>query len=100
MEAITNTFSAIWGAIRSFFTKLRRLIGLGAQGVAQRDQLYALKVQTERLGTAAVESSTYASWEMQALRDQISAVDDRLAKMERDLAELRQLLKEHEPSRL
>src|SRR5262245_45323082 len=100
MKPVTNTLSAIWGAIRSFFTKLRRLIGLVAQVVAQRDQLYALKVQTERLGTAAVESATYTSWELSEVNERISALDERLAKMEKDLAELRRLLSEQEPSRI
>jgi hypothetical protein len=71
---------------------LRRILGSVYQ-VVFRDQLSSISRQTERLGSASVESVTYLGAEVRAL-------DQRLAAIERELAALRALLerREGEPS--
>jgi hypothetical protein len=63
---------------------LRRLAGTFVQ-FAQRDQFLELSDQTRRLGAASVESSTYVNGELQAL-------DERLSRIEEELAALRRVL--------
>jgi hypothetical protein len=54
------------------------------------EQLRSVRRQTERLGTASVESATYLGLELQAL-------DRRLAKIEADVAGLRHLVEAERP---
>ena len=67
---------------------LRRILGSVYQ-VVFRDQLSSISRQTERLGSASVESVTYLGAEVRAL-------DQRLAAIERELAALRALLERRE----
>jgi hypothetical protein len=85
MKTADNTLSQIKQALLAVVTRLRRLIGVLAQSIVQRDQLFELKEETRRLGAASVESATYAS-------DELRALEQRLAKIEAELAELRNLL--------
>jgi len=54
-----------------------------------RDQLGDISRQTERLGSASVESVTY-------LGSEVRSLDDRLAAIEEELAALRALLERRE----
>jgi hypothetical protein len=63
---------------------LRRLAGAFVQ-FAQRDQLVELSDQTRRLGAASVESSTYVSGELQALDERLSKIEEELAALRRGL---------------
>jgi len=74
--------------ISTFFARLRRLIG-NLIKFAQRDQLEELGDQTRRLGSATVESVTFVSGELRS-------VEERLSKIEEELASLRRLLEERE----
>jgi hypothetical protein len=80
------------GAVLAVLTWLRRALGSVYQ-VVFRDQLSSISRQTERLGSASVESVTYLGAEVRAL-------DQRLAAIERELAALRALLerREEEPA--
>ena len=60
--------------------------------VVFRDQLGDISRQTQRLGSASVESVTY-------LGSEVRALDQRLAAIERELAALRELLERQEPVR-
>jgi hypothetical protein len=62
----------------------RRALGILMQR-AQRDQLYELSHQTQGLRSASVEAVTYVGGELHAL-------DERLSRVEKELAELRRLL--------
>jgi hypothetical protein len=73
-------------AVSTFFSGLRRLIG-NLLKFAQRDQLEELGDQTRRLGSATVESVTFVSGELRAL-------DERLSRIEEELASLRRLMVE------
>ena len=63
---------------------LRRVLG-GIYQVAFRDRLADIDEKTDRLGSASVESVTYLGGEVRAL-------DQRLDRIERELAALRELL--------
>jgi hypothetical protein len=78
-------------AVSTFFSGLRRLIG-NLLKFAQRDQLEELGDQTRRLGSATVESVTFVSGELRTL-------DERLSRIEEELASLRRLMveKQDEP---
>jgi uncharacterized protein YicC (UPF0701 family) len=76
------------GAISTFFARLRRLIG-NLIKFAQRDQLEELGDQTRRLGSATVESVAFVSGELRS-------VEERLSRIEEELASLRRLLEERE----
>lgn len=69
---------------------VRRLLASIYQ-VAFRDRLRAIDEKTDRLGSASVESVTYLGGEVQAL-------DQRLARIEAELASLRELLERREGS--
>jgi fructose-1,6-bisphosphatase/inositol monophosphatase family enzyme len=73
-------------SVSTFFSWLRALIGNLIQ-FAQRSQLEELGDQTRRLGSASVESATYVSGELRAL-------DERLSRIEDELATLRGILEE------
>jgi hypothetical protein len=75
--ALQRGFAAILGAVR-------RILGSAFQ-IVFHDQLRDIKGQTQRLGSASVESATY-------LGSEVRALDQRLEAIERELAELRALL--------
>jgi hypothetical protein len=74
--------------VSTFFSKLRRLIG-NLIKFAQRNQLEELGDQTRRLGSATVESVTFVSGELRAM-------EERLSRIEEELAALRRLLEERQ----
>jgi hypothetical protein len=74
--------SAIGRMLSAFLLRLRRLVGTLIQ-FTQRDQLDELKEQTRRLGSASVEASVYTHGELKV-------IEERLARIERELAALRQ----------
>jgi len=63
---------------------LRRVVG-GLFQLLARDQLSDLSRQAQRLGSASVESVTY-------LGNELRALDERLARIEEELAELRKAM--------
>jgi hypothetical protein len=75
--SLRRVLAAILGTVR-------RVLGSVFQ-IVFHDQLREIKGQTQRLGSASVESATYLSSEVRAL-------DQRLEAIERELAELRALL--------
>jgi predicted nucleic acid-binding Zn-ribbon protein len=80
--------SALQRAFVGVLSALRRLLGTINQ-VVFRDRLRDIDRQTERLGSASVEAVTHLGGEVRAL-------DQRLAAIERELAELRKLLERGE----
>jgi predicted nuclease with TOPRIM domain len=76
--------------LAAILAKLRRLASALLQAV-QRDQISEIGEQTRRLGAASVESSTYVNGELRAL-------DERLRRIEQELAALRESLAERPPS--
>ena len=70
--------------IASGLSALRRVAGSLFQ-ILFHDQLGDLRRQTQRLGSASVESTTY-------LGSEVRALDERLGAIERELAELRALI--------
>jgi hypothetical protein len=76
-------------SISNFLRKLRRLLGNLLQ-FAQRNQIEELGYETRRLGSATVESATHVGGELRAL-------DERLSRIEEELAELRRLLEQRQP---
>ncbi len=62
----------------------RRVLGRMLQ-VVERDELRALRHETARLSSASVESVTY-------LGSELRSVDERLSRVEEDLAAVRRLL--------
>ena len=67
---------------------VRRVIGL-IVSVLARDSLASLRIETEHLGTTAVESASYVGVELRAL-------DERLSKLEEELAAVRKLLEQRQ----
>lgn len=67
-----------------FISRMRRVVGIFLQ-LTLHDQLGEVDQQTQRLASASVESIAYLGSELRAL-------DERLAKIESDLAALRGLL--------
>lgn len=61
-------------------SRLRRLAGSGLQLVLH-DQLGDISRQTQRLGSASVESVTYLGSELRALDQRLSRIEDELAKL-------------------
>jgi hypothetical protein len=92
MKPVQQMFLAVRQALARLLRPIRRLFGVLAQSIAQRDQLFELKEQTRRLGTASVESATYMSQELRGVEKKVSAVDERLSRLEKELSELRLLL--------
>jgi hypothetical protein len=82
--------TAIRNAFEATYFWLRRVLGL-AYSVLMRDTLTSLRQETEHLSSAAVESAAYVGAELRA-------IDQRLAKLEEELAALRELLEEHAPA--
>jgi hypothetical protein len=79
--ALRRAVVAILGALRRVLASIFQVVF--------RDQLRDIKEKTDRLGSASVESVTYLGGEVRAL-------DERLAKIERELAALRKLLEGRE----
>lgn len=79
---------ALRRAVVAILGALRRVLA-GIFQVVFRDQLRDINKKTDRLGSASVESVTYLGGEVRAL-------DERLAKIERELAALRKLLEGRE----
>jgi hypothetical protein len=77
---------ALRRALASVLSALRRVAGSLFQ-IVFHDQLGDLRRQTQRLGSASVESTTY-------LGSEVRALDERLAAIERELGELRTLLEQ------
>jgi hypothetical protein len=65
---------------------VRRILGL-AFSVLQRDSITTLRLETEQLGSAAVESASYVGAELRA-------IDERLTRLEEDLAAVRRMLEQ------
>jgi hypothetical protein len=74
--------------LASVYWSLRRLLGLG-YSVIQRDLLTDMRRQTEELGAASVESSSYVGSELRI-------VDRRLARVEAQLEDVRRLLEQRQ----
>jgi hypothetical protein len=79
MSRLRNVFASPYWA-------LRRVLGL-VYAVIQRDALTHLRRQTEELGAASVESSSYVGSELRV-------VDRRLARVEAQLEDVRRLLEQ------
>jgi predicted nucleic acid-binding Zn-ribbon protein len=92
MKQLQQIFLAVRQALARLLKPIRRLLGVLAQSIAQRDQLFELKEQTRRLGAASVESATYMTDELRGVEKKVSAIDERLSRLEKELTELRQLL--------
>jgi hypothetical protein len=81
---VKRALSSVKRLLARLFHGIRRVAGTFVQ-FAQRDQLYELKEQTRRLGSASVEASVYTHGELKAL-------EERLAGIERELAALRRAI--------
>ena len=75
--------------VSAVFNWLRKGLGL-AYSALQRDSLSTLRVETEQLGSAAVESSAYVGAELRA-------IDERLTRLEGELLATRRLLEQRQP---
>jgi len=67
-----------------FISRMRRIVGILLQ-LTVHDQLGEMDMQTQRLAAASVESIAYLGSELRTL-------DERLSKIESDIAALRELL--------
>jgi hypothetical protein len=81
--ALRRGLAAILGAFRRVLASIFQIVF--------HDRLRDIDEQTERLGAASVESVTY-------LGSEVRALDQRLAKIERELTALRELLERRERS--
>jgi hypothetical protein len=61
-------------------SRIKRLLG-GVLQLTLHDQLGDLSRQTQRLGSASVESSTYLAGELRALDERLSRIEDELANL-------------------
>lgn len=86
-NGLTRTLGRVVAAVLG---AVRRVLASAFQ-VVFSDRLRDISEKTDRLGSASVESVTYLGGEVRAL-------DQRLAKIERDLAVLRKLLEDREAS--
>lgn len=68
---------------------LRRVLGLG-YSLLLRDSITRLRVETEQLGSAAVESTAYVGAELRR-------VEERLERLEDELAAVRELIEKQYP---
>jgi hypothetical protein len=59
-------------------SRIKRLLG-GVLQLTLHDQLGDISRQTQRLGSASVESSTYLAGELRALDERLSRIEDELA---------------------
>jgi hypothetical protein len=69
-------------------SQVQRVLGVLLQ-IAQRDQLKELTDQTHRLSSASVESITHLGGELRALDERLSRIEQELAEQGRALRELR-----------
>jgi hypothetical protein len=81
--ALRRGLAAILGAVRRVLASIFQIVF--------KDRLRDISQKTDRLGSASVESVTY-------LGNEVHALDRRLAAIERELAALRELLENREPS--
>jgi hypothetical protein len=81
--ALRRGVVAILGAVRRVLASVFQIVF--------KDRLRDISEKTDRLGSASVESVTYLGGEVRAL-------DARLAKIERELASLRELLESRQRS--
>lgn len=81
---------AIRRAFTTLLSRLRR-IAAGFVQLVLRNQISDLNKQTQRLGSASVESLTYLGGELHAL-------NERMARIESELAALREALKHQSAS--
>lgn len=81
--ALRRVVAAILGAVRRVLASIFQVVF--------KDRLRDISEKTDRLGSASVESVTHLGGEVRAL-------DARLAKIERELAALRELLESRERS--
>lgn len=91
MEPVSPAKRAILNLRRLFailISQLRRVLGVLLQ-IAQRDQLKELTDQTQRLSSASVESITHVGGELRSLDDRLSRIERELAEQGRALRELR-----------
>jgi hypothetical protein len=79
---------ALQRALAAVLGWVRRVLGSVYQ-VVFRDQLGDIRHQTQRLGSASVESMTH-------LGSEVRALDQRLAAIERELAALREAIERQE----
>jgi hypothetical protein len=91
VSPVNRPLSAPRRASAAIFAALRHALGRVFQ-VFFRDQLRDLNRQTERLGSASVESATYLGRELQAL-------DQRLSRIEHEVASLREAVVSGRPPR-
>ena len=80
--------AAVRASIEAAIFWARRLLGLGFS-IVQRDSISRLRVETEQLGSAAVESASYVGAELRA-------IDERLTRLEEELGAVRRLLEQGE----
>lgn len=81
---------ALQRALVTLLSWVRRVLGSVYQ-IVFRDQLGSINRQTERLGSAAVESATHLGTEVRALGQRLDAI-------ERELGALRELIEGRERS--
>ncbi len=82
--ALRRAVVAILGAVRRVLASIFQIVF--------RDRLRDIDEKTDRLGSASVESVTY-------LGSEVRALDQRLDRIERELAALRELLERHDGGR-
>ena len=83
MEATTPARRAVLALKRLlaiFTSRLRRAFGSFVTLVLH-DQIGDLSRQTQRLGSATVESVTYVGGELKALEERLSAIEEELARI-------------------
>lgn len=81
MEATTPTRRAVLALKRTLAiltSRLRRAFG-GFVTLVLHDQMGDLSRQTQRLGSASVESMTYVGGEIEALNERLSAIEEEMA---------------------
>lgn len=83
--ALRRAVAAILGAVRRVLASIFQIVF--------KDRLSDISEKTDRLGSASVESVTY-------LGSEVRALDARLARIEGELAALRELLESREHSEI
>jgi hypothetical protein len=78
--------SGIRRLLAAIATRVRRVLGSVYQ-VVFHDQLGDLNRQTQRLGSASVESATYLATELRALNQRMSRIEEELAELRRAAGE-------------
>ncbi len=73
-------------SVETVYYWLRRVLGL-LYSILLRDSITRLRVETEQLGSAAVESTAYVGAELRR-------VEERLERLEDELAAVRELLEQ------